>query len=235
MKRGQASIGQEAKLKRPAREAKKATRRHDADDAAEATKAPTKGFHVVLASDTDSSGDSEQSDFADMVVDPAKKPGAASHGPPPAAATPEAQAPAPIPGASAGSVGATPGHEGASVVETEVSSHKPWWLTRTGRKATCASCGLEIPGQQCRLLCEPNPAGIKDKRVWSSVWWKYYHIDSKCVAKCEVQLKSAEDLCVDVKPLPKSKKESKEAYEASVAASKALALEQLAACGLYRA
>ena len=55
-----------------------------------------------------------------------------------------------------------------------------------------------------------------DKRVWGKVWWKYYHIDAKCMGSVPIlqnkawenQIKTGlENLIIDFAPLPKAKKE----------------------------
>ena len=112
--------------------------------------------------------------------------------------------------------------------------HKPWWLTRTSRKATCAGCRLDINSHEFRLLCEPDPKNVADRRVWRKVWWYYYHVVSSCVAHQSTPLRHASELQCDVAPLPRSRRESVSEYNERVDEAVANALGALTTCGLLK-
>ena len=109
-----------------------------------------------------------------------------------------------------------------------------WWLTRTIRKSTCASCRSTIGQAEFRAIYHPNPLSVRDVRVWKDTFWRYYHIDRRCLPIGEgVKVLDVETLIIDCAPIPKRAAESKEQYRASVAdAKKLLADEFIAAQGV---
>ena len=98
----------------------------------------------------------------------------------------------------------------------EADEHKYWWLTRAGRQATCASCKRFIPPHTMRACYYPNPNSVVDKRVWSKLFWVYYHMSRLCLPVGDRAVMRREDVVVDVARLPKSSKEDLVAYHAAI-------------------
>ena len=89
--------------------------------------------------------------------------------------------------------------------------HVRIWLTRTGRKATCASCRGDLEKHSFRMLHHPDPRRNPDPRVWKRNWWTYHHLTPVCIGGTDVTLEELSDLIVDCSRLPKSFRESDEA------------------------
>ena len=91
-----------------------------------------------------------------------------------------------------------------------------WWLTRTNRSATCATCAQSILPQACRLVfCVKPDAALARKapsyvRMHNKIAWKYYHVFADCLPhSTEVsEVTCADDLVVDLARLPKSYRET---------------------------
>lgn len=96
--------------------------------------------------------------------------------------------------------------------------HKPYWLTRTARHATCKGCGQAIAPNEFRLLFEPDKAKISDIRVWSKVFWTYHHLKARCLRTLEAPL-VVESVMTDIAPLAKRFKESPSDREEATAAA----------------
>jgi len=95
--------------------------------------------------------------------------------------------------------------------------HVFWWLSRTNRQAKCFACQNMIPGQSYRAIYEPDKAAAKNLKVWSTVFWRYFHINSECLKHpmLVAPLPPAEEIRYEVSELPKAKGESAEMREAS--------------------
>jgi len=115
--------------------------------------------------------------------------------------------------------------------------HKPWWLTRTNRKASCAACKAEIPKCTFLLLAEPDPSTVQDKRRWRKVRWSYYQVAAACLlhAGPSMPLRDISELQRDVAPMPKAQAETPEQYEAIIDKRVALALQEFEKAGVYGA
>ena len=92
---------------------------------------------------------------------------------------------------------------------SEQGAHKPWWLTRTNRTATCNGCRADFPRYTFRLLCDPDKTGI-DPRIWAQSWLKYYHLSYACIRHSATPLRAPTELQLDIAPLPPSRHESPE-------------------------
>ena len=122
------------------------------------------------------------------------------------------------------------------------------WLTRSGRQATCSTCREAIGKWKFRLIYSPHPKTLPASRKWSTVLWRYYHVDRGCVRDLPATLvtdyagsesSSASTatflesrgwaLQQDVAPMPKAAKESDEARRAAVAEQVALVNREFAA------
>ena len=92
-----------------------------------------------------------------------------------------------------------------------------WWLSRTNRQAECFACQKMFPGQSCRAIYEPDKAAVKNLKVWSTVFWKYFHINSECLKHpmLVAPLPPADEIRYEVSELPKAAKESAEMRDAS--------------------
>ena len=114
-------------------------------------------------------------------------------------------------------------------------NHKPWWLTRTNRKASCAACNAAIPKCTFRLLAEPDPGTVLDKKRWRKVWWSYYHVAAACIVHAgpSTPLRDISELQRDVAPMPKAHAETPEQYEAAIDQHVALALQEFGKAGMY--
>ena len=95
--------------------------------------------------------------------------------------------------------------------------HVFWWLSRTNRQAKCFACQKMIPGQSYRAIYEPDKAAVKNLKVWSTVFWKYFHINSECLKHpmLVAPLPPADEIRYEVSELPKAAKESAEMRDAS--------------------
>ena len=110
--------------------------------------------------------------------------------------------------------------------------HEPWWVTRAGRQAKCSSCGESIAAHGPRVLYQPDKADSTDHRVWRDVWWRYYHLDRRCIP-AEPPDFDLGLLRVDFKPLPQKMKETPEQYrEAQEDAAKKFGVEFPLRCGV---
>ena len=94
----------------------------------------------------------------------------------------------------------------------EKPKHEFYWLTRTNRQASCNACNAVIPARERRLLFEPDPSHAKTPKQWGTVWWKYYHLRARCLAKCTEPMHFSSSgrplVVVDVAPAPKRLRES---------------------------
>jgi hypothetical protein len=86
-------------------------------------------------------------------------PAAALVGPDSEVAVPEAEAAAPVLPMPAGG-----------------SPHVSWYVARTNRPSTCVGCKQKILPHTMKAVWVPDPNTVNDKRVWSKLFWKYYHI-----------------------------------------------------------
>ena len=88
-----------------------------------------------------------------------------------------------------------------------------WWLTRSGRVATCATCKCEIPKYAFRLihhgtsppeLLHKAPSYMRVHREIKSR--KYHHVAMACLPEppAAQEVTCRDDLIVDIAPLPKS-------------------------------
>jgi hypothetical protein len=94
--------------------------------------------------------------------------------------------------------------------------HVRIWITRTARKAKCASCDEEIAGHDFRMCHHPDPKLSRDPRVWKSIWWTYHHLTARCVGATDIREADLNDMFIDCARLPKAAKEDLDAYNASV-------------------
>jgi hypothetical protein len=62
-----------------------------------------------------------------------------------------------------------------------VDGHVYWWLTRTNRKATCATCRAPIDAGCFRVLFHPNESSVEDRRIWKHLFWRYHHVHRDCL------------------------------------------------------
>ena len=107
----------------------------------------------------------------------------------------------------------------------EQPAHQFYWLTRTNKQATCTVCKTKIEAQSFRVVWDPDKSQIMNPKVWSTVFWKYYHIRRRCLAACREPMNFA-DLPSDIASLPKRAKESVEARGDATAAALALLSEE---------
>jgi hypothetical protein len=114
-------------------------------------------------------------------------------------------------GTAAPPVTAKGGESKAGSSSSSATPSEPWWVTRTGRQATCSSCGKQIAAHEFRALYQPDRATVQDLRIWRNVWWRYYHLDRRCIP-AEPPDFDVSRLCVDLKLLPQRMKETPEQY-----------------------
>ena len=135
----------------------------------------------------------------------------------------------------------------------EPDPHVFLWLTRTGRKATCSTCGADITGGEFRCIYHPDPAIGRMDRCWQTMLWTYRHIDRRCLAPVVPLLRAAHagrprgaisstatfleaqgwQLLEDIGPLPKSSRETREARLASTADARQKLETEFAAAAFF--
>ena len=112
------------------------------------------------------------------------------------------------------------------------------WLTRTNRQATCGQCRERILKGNFRCVFSPHPSDLGPDRRWSTILWRYYHLDRACLSVLIPKLRAAHEgrllsgtsanasfldargwvFRVDVAPLPRASGETE--------ASRAVAIEE---------
>ena len=116
----------------------------------------------------------------------------------------------------------------SSVAPAVPAVHKPFWLTRTSRGATCSGCQGKIAPSELRLVYEPGRSTVTNVRVWRSVWWTYHHLEAACIAGVVTGFRDS-DLQMDIAPLAKRAKESDSDRALATEAAKARLLAAVAA------
>lgn len=112
--------------------------------------------------------------------------------------------------------------------------HTYWWLSRSGRSASCMGCKNNIAAHQFRLIFEPNPLEVENAKKWKQVFWTYFHIDCSCLKHSRLW-KPGDPLGIEVAYLPARFKETQEQYKRSVDENEIAALSAFrtaaATCG----
>ena len=95
------------------------------------------------------------------------------------------------------------------------SGRTAWWLTRTGKRATCLGCNTAIDSYEFRLVYEPGPDEVPNPRKWRTAFWKYFHVRSSCLRHGRLLLPS-DPLGVEVSRLPKARQETLDQYNETI-------------------
>ena len=111
-----------------------------------------------------------------------------------------------------------------------------WWLTRTGCKATCATCKGEIKPYEFRLTYTPLPsAALMAKApsyaaMFDKVSRFYHHLAKDCLP-CPLMEDNVQEvfhrgsIFVDVRPLPKKMKETSSDLATSIEEATRLSMQ----------